>query len=138
MYVLRSPHKDLNQLNGRIDCPGLNSVVFYYQCDITDRIKVMEVAEQIQRDIGHPTMLLNNAGIVSGQSILSLKPEKIQKYYFVIVEVPVQHTHSCSRARTMDVNAISHFWTIQAFLPQMIKENNGHIVRSTLCIQTVE
>lgn len=29
---------------------------------------------------------------------------------------------------TMNVNAISHFWTIKAFLPEMIEHNRGHIV----------
>jgi all-trans-retinol dehydrogenase (NAD+) len=29
---------------------------------------------------------------------------------------------------TQAVNAISHFWTMQAFLPEMIRNNSGHVV----------
>lgn len=28
----------------------------------------------------------------------------------------------------MDVNTTAHFWTAKAFLPDMIKENKGHLV----------
>lgn len=28
----------------------------------------------------------------------------------------------------MNVNAISHFWTVQAFLPHMVEQNHGHIL----------
>lgn len=28
----------------------------------------------------------------------------------------------------MNVNSISHFWTVKAFLPAMIESNHGHIV----------
>jgi len=30
--------------------------------------------------------------------------------------------------KTMAVNATSHFWTIKAFLPEMLARNSGHIV----------
>lgn len=33
--------------------------------------------------------------------------------------------------KTFQVNTISHFWTVKAFLPAMIKRNHGHIV--TIC-----
>jgi len=29
---------------------------------------------------------------------------------------------------TIDINTTSHFWTVKAFLPQMIEQNEGHIV----------
>jgi len=31
-------------------------------------------------------------------------------------------------ARTFDVNTLAHFWTLKAFLPEMIKNKSGHIV----------
>jgi len=52
--------------------------------------------------------LVNNAGIVTGGDFLDCKDEKIIK--------------------TMNVNCISHFWTLKAFLPRMIEKNSGHIV----------
>ncbi len=30
--------------------------------------------------------------------------------------------------KTMQVNAISHFWTLKAFLPSMMEKNHGHII----------
>ena len=30
--------------------------------------------------------------------------------------------------KTLEVNTISHSWTVKAFLPSMIKRNSGHIV----------
>ena len=30
--------------------------------------------------------------------------------------------------RTFEVNTISHFWTVKAFLPDMISKDHGHIV----------
>jgi NAD(P)-dependent dehydrogenase (short-subunit alcohol dehydrogenase family) len=36
--------------------------------------------------------------------------------------------------RTLDVNTVAHFWTLKAFLPAMIKEKTGHVVRTYVCI----
>ncbi|ORX67154.1 NAD(P)-binding protein [Linderina pennispora] len=36
----------------------------YYQLDVTNVDQTKEVAEQIRNDVGYPTMLVNNAGIV--------------------------------------------------------------------------
>lgn len=30
--------------------------------------------------------------------------------------------------RTFEVNTVSHFWTVRAFLPSMIERDHGHIV----------
>lgn len=54
------------------------------------------------------TLLINNAGIVSGKTTLELSDSMIQ--------------------RTMDVNTISHLYTIKEFLPEMIAKKKGHIV----------
>lgn len=77
--------------------------------DVTDPQKVNAAAEQIQRELGKTaTMLINNAGIVSGKKLLDLNERQIES--------------------TMKVNTISHFWTIRAFLPHMIQARHGHIV----------
>ncbi len=57
---------------------------------------------------GPVTILINNAGIVSGKKILDNKEQTIQK--------------------TFQVNAISHTITVKEFLPDMLKKNKGHIV----------
>ncbi|GJQ79962.1 hypothetical protein Trydic_g9440 [Trypoxylus dichotomus] len=54
------------------------------------------------------SILINNAGVVSGYLLLDTPDHLIQ--------------------RTFEVNAISHFWTTKAFLPKMIENSNGHII----------
>ena len=63
---------------------------YSFQLDVTDRAKVFRLAEQIRRDIGDVTMLVNNAGIVTGKKILE-SPDQLM-------------------VKTMEVNSISHFW----------------------------
>ncbi|KAI5476344.1 hypothetical protein MNV49_007857 [Pseudohyphozyma bogoriensis] len=58
--------------------------------------------------VGHPTILINNAGIVKGKLLVELTPEDVQK--------------------TFSVNVLSQFSLIRAFLPEMIKNRRGHIV----------
>ncbi|KAF7405598.1 hypothetical protein HZH68_004967 [Vespula germanica] len=54
------------------------------------------------------TILINNAGVIN-----------IRKFW----ETPYNLlTH------TMNVNIMSHFWTVKAFLPGIIESNKGHIV----------
>lgn len=76
--------------------------------DVTDRHAVYAAAERVREEIGVVDVLINNAGIVTGKSFLDLPDEMIEK--------------------TFQVNAISHFWTARAFLPDMLKRNRGHIV----------
>lgn len=84
------------------------SKCFTFNVDVTDRKKVYETATKVKQDVGVVYILVNNAGIVFGKNLLDLEDEEILK--------------------TIDVNAISHFWTIKAFLPDMIKREHGHIV----------
>ena len=85
-----------------------NSKCFTYNVDISNREKVYETAAKVKKEAGSVFMLINNAGIVIGKDLLELKDEEIE--------------------RSMNVNAISHFWTIKAFLPDMINREHGHIV----------
>lgn len=80
----------------------------YYKTDVTDPAQVKAVAEQIRSTLGQPTILVNNAGIASGNTILESDPEHIQ--------------------RVWRVNHLSNYVTLQEFLPHMIKHNHGHVV----------
>lgn len=82
--------------------------VHYYMCDVSDPDDVKAKAKQVQCDVGLVTILINNAGIVSGEKILDLSFEKIE--------------------RTVSVNLLSSFYTIKTFLPGMLKEKRGYIV----------
>eukprot|EP00812_Abedinium_dasypus_P009222 NODE_2928_length_854_cov_357.276596.p1 GENE.NODE_2928_length_854_cov_357.276596~~NODE_2928_length_854_cov_357.276596.p1 ORF type:complete len:221 (-),score=62.77 NODE_2928_length_854_cov_357.276596:191-796(-) len=66
------------------------------------------MAEETKRTVADVTILINNAGIVSKGTLAELADEAIE--------------------RVMNVNILSHFWTVKAFLPAMLEKNHGHIV----------
>ncbi|CAK8672487.1 unnamed protein product [Clavelina lepadiformis] len=87
---------------------NLESHFFCYKCDLSDRHQVYDSARKVKSDVGDVTILINNAGIVTGKKIMDCHDELMIK--------------------TMEINAISHFWTIKAFLPSMLEKDCGHIV----------
>merc|ERR1712196_337898 len=62
----------------------------------------------IAKVVGRVDILINNAGIVTGKTILDCPDAMMEK--------------------TVQVNTISHFWTIKAFLPGMMERNHGNVV----------
>ncbi|KAI7939655.1 hypothetical protein MJO29_014391 [Puccinia striiformis f. sp. tritici] len=80
----------------------------FYRCDVSDPKAIEAVAERIKEEVGSPTIIVNNAGIVHGKPILELDSAELQK--------------------TFGVNVFAHFYIYKAFLPDMIKRNSGHIV----------
>ncbi|THV08287.1 retinal short-chain dehydrogenase/reductase [Dendrothele bispora CBS 962.96] len=85
-----------------------NYNITYYKCDVSKWEEVEAVAKKIQKELGDPTVIVNNAGVVQGKSITDLTAEDVQQ--------------------TFGVNTMSHFWTLKSFLPAMIAKNQGHIV----------
>ncbi|XP_071830758.1 short-chain dehydrogenase/reductase family 16C member 6-like isoform X2 [Apostichopus japonicus] len=82
--------------------------VYAYTVDVTKKEKVYEAAEKVKKDVGKVDILINNAGILVGELLLELTDDQIQ--------------------RVMNVNVMAHFWTIRAFLPDMLSANEGHLV----------
>ena len=76
--------------------------------DITDPENIAKSAEEARKKFGEVTILINNAGIVSGKKILDV-------------------THKQAEM-TLKVNTLSHVYTVKEFLPSMIKKNHGHVV----------
>ncbi|XP_026321213.1 estradiol 17-beta-dehydrogenase 11-like [Hyposmocoma kahamanoa] len=87
---------------------GIGGQCHGYVVDLTNREDIYRVAKKVNEEVGRVTILVNNAGVVSGQYLLDTPDHLIQ--------------------RTFDVNVLSHFWTVKAFLPSMIDHNDGHIV----------
>ncbi|DAZ99103.1 TPA: hypothetical protein N0F65_008408 [Lagenidium giganteum] len=87
---------------------AMGGKAWFYQMDVTDRAKVYKVGQQMLDEHGSVDILINNAGIVSGAPLVESPDALIE--------------------RTMNVNALSHFWTIKAFLPSMVKRKKGHVV----------
>ncbi len=79
-----------------------------YFCDLSVRKNIYETAEIVKKEHGVVDVLINNAGIVTGKPFLELSDELIEKAFAV--------------------NTLAYFWTVKAFLPDMIKQNSGHIV----------
>ncbi|XP_053105348.1 retinol dehydrogenase 10-like [Hemicordylus capensis] len=86
----------------------LGARAYVYTCDVSRREEVYSAAENVRRDVGDVTILVNNAGVIAGKSILQCPDELLEQ--------------------TMKTNCHAHFWTVKAFLPQMIKRGHGHIV----------
>uniref|UniRef100_H0VW66 NADP-retinol dehydrogenase n=1 Tax=Cavia porcellus TaxID=10141 RepID=H0VW66_CAVPO len=88
--------------------PHCNLQVFTYTCDVGKREDVYLTAERVRKEVGEASVLVHNAGVVSGHHLLEYPDELIE--------------------RTMMVNRHAHFWTTKAFLPTMLEINHGHTV----------
>jgi len=82
--------------------------VFFYKCDITTSSSVQDVANQIKKEHGVPSILCNNAGIGATALITEASDAFLDKIF--------------------KINLISHWYTVRAFLPDMIKAKKGHII----------
>ncbi|KFP71475.1 Epidermal retinol dehydrogenase 2, partial [Acanthisitta chloris] len=82
--------------------------VHSYICDCSKRQDVYRVADQVKKEVGDVSILVNNAGIVTGKRFVD-SPDSLAE-------------------KSMEVNTVAHFWTYKAFLPAMIATNHGHLV----------
>ncbi|KAJ3548116.1 hypothetical protein NM208_g1148 [Fusarium decemcellulare] len=85
-----------------------NPRIAFYRCDVTSAESVAEAADALRRELGHPSILINNAGITQPTPILKM-PESFLR-------------------RIFGVNVMSLWFTTQQFLPRMIQLNKGHVV----------
>lgn len=76
--------------------------------DLSDRSAVQAICAEVRQHRGVVGILINNAGIVSGKTLLECSDEAIE--------------------RTFQVNVLANFWTVRAFLPDMLAAGKGHIV----------
>jgi all-trans-retinol dehydrogenase (NAD+) len=82
--------------------------VHYYPCDITSHSAIHDAAEAVRSDLGSPSILINNAGIGNAFTILDIPQENLRRLF--------------------DINLLSHWSTVQAFLPDMLARKKGHIM----------
>ncbi|KAI0903407.1 NAD(P)-binding protein [Ustulina deusta] len=85
-----------------------NTRIRFFRCDVTSSESVAEAANAVRRELGHPSILINNAGITSPTTILKMSESYLRKIF--------------------GVNSLSHWFTVQQFLPHMIQMNKGHVV----------
>lgn len=84
------------------------SGIIYVKCDVSDRAQVVNKVSEIEQNVGNVTLLINNAGITMGKSLVDLSFDDIEK--------------------TLEINLLSSFYTIKAVLPSMMKGKRGYIV----------
>lgn len=89
--------------------------MYFYKLDISRLNDVKQVSALIKKEVGKVDILINNAGIMNGSKLLlDLSDDEILKIF--------------------NVNTLSHIWLCREFLPDMIKDNKGHIVNmSSVC-----
>ena len=85
--------KEIKEMGGK---------AFAYTCNLRDKNDIQKTASQVVADVGEPTMLVNNAGIVAGKNLMDLSDNDIQASF--------------------DVNILAHFWVSQK-LAKIIKLN---------------
>lgn len=93
-------------------------VCLTYRVDVSDREAVKTWTDKVNKDLNqnreidqperYISVLINNAGIYHGLMLHDLSDSQIERIF--------------------KINILAHFWTVRAFLPQMIKHERGHIV----------
>lgn len=84
---------DINQTANEATVEEIKALGFQargYKCDCSSRDDIYRVAELVKNEVGEVTILINNAGIVSGKKFMETEDWKIQK--------------------TFEVNTMAHFW----------------------------
>ncbi|KAL5089739.1 hypothetical protein Trisim1_005134 [Trichoderma cf. simile WF8] len=79
--------------------------VTFYKCDVSDKEQVAKVAVEIEKDLGTPTVLINNAAIVVGKPLLDLSIDEIET--------------------SIGTNLLGPFYCLKTFLPAIIRGGRG-------------
>ncbi|KAI1490374.1 hypothetical protein F5X96DRAFT_636404 [Biscogniauxia mediterranea] len=87
--------------------------VYYFKCDLTSSANLAAVAQEVRAKVGEPTILVNNAGVVRGKTVLETSEQDLEL--------------------TFNVNTFAHFRTVKEFLPYMINKNHGMVVTVASC-----
>ncbi|XP_051531240.1 short-chain dehydrogenase/reductase 3-like [Myxocyprinus asiaticus] len=85
----------------------------YFVCDVANREDVYKQAKVVREKVGDVTILVNNAAVVHGKSLLDSDDDALLK--------------------TQHINTMGQFWTTKAFLPRMLELQNGHVV----CVNSI-
>lgn len=82
--------------------------IHYIKCDITSKADIKAAATEIRGKFGEPTILVNNAGILPGTTLLGSSDELTRKVF--------------------EINTLSHYTLAREFLPYMVKRDHGMVV----------
>lgn len=79
-----------------------------YQCNLTDKQRIKEIAKEVINKFGGVDILINNAGMESDSTILKMQEEQWEN--------------------VLDVDLNSLFYTTHCFIPRMINNGWGRII----------
>ncbi|CAH0050462.1 unnamed protein product [Clonostachys solani] len=85
-----------------------NRKIKWWRCDVRNPEAVKGAADEIRLSLGHPSILIQNAGVAGYCSLLDTRPEFVRHVY--------------------EINVLSLWNTTKEFLPAMLRNNKGHIV----------
>lgn len=106
MTVVDINMPELQKTQGEIEAAGGECLALKVNC--TSLQDIQDSYAACTARFGTVDVLINNAGIVSGKRILDADFKKMKL--------------------TLEVNTLAHFYTVKTFLPDMIKQNWGHVV----------
>ncbi|XP_046511781.1 17-beta-hydroxysteroid dehydrogenase 13 [Equus quagga] len=89
-------------------CRKLGATAHAFEVDCGNREEIYNSVNQVKKEVGDVSIVVNNAGAIYPADLLSTTDEEITK--------------------TFEVNVLGHFWITKALLPSMMKRNHGHIV----------
>lgn len=85
-----------------------NTRIHVQRCDLADPRRIEALALRVLAEVGPIDVLVNNAGIVTGKTLLQASDREVE--------------------RTLQVNTLSLFRTTRAFLPAMLERDSGTVV----------
>lgn len=80
----------------------------YFRCNVSEPAELAAVCEQIRLQIGVVTVLVNNAGVARGKTVLELEIAELEQ--------------------TIKTNLLLSFYTAKVFLPGMLELKRGYVV----------
>ena len=66
------------------------ATVYAFRCDLADKDEVSRVAEEVKRQVGHVTILVNNAGVFFCRKFMDCTDKELSK--------------------TVEINTTAHYW----------------------------
>jgi uncharacterized protein len=106
LMLLARREEQLKRVAAEIEAAGGKAQV--YPVDLANSQAVASVAQQITREVGTPDIIVNNAGAGQWKFIEETSPEEARQM--------------------MTLPYFAAFDVTQAFIPDMLKRNTGHIV----------
>lgn len=94
----------LSETCTQLKAKGYTCEVFSYVVDCSKQEEVYEVAERVKEEVGNVSVLVNNAGLMNGKSILQLSDEDI--------------------SRSIGINLLAHFWVRSSIKKDIHAVNN--------------